>query len=229
MRATMDGYDIEQEINGDDITIFPKLRRGLNNYKPTRKNFFIKSFENEVKQLWDDFAPKLNYDELDIMLENLQPIELQTERNQNLIAIVIKLFQTAFDSKDKKGKIQFGSLLAVIYPNHGLIQRITKRNLCRRLFTTLKFHNANIGCGMPLPQESVSERNFEMKVSVIKDLIQFCYDTGKRTAKVRKVKGWNKPLPVLYRTMTIKSLISRFVQHRLKLIENESMKFSNGD
>ncbi len=105
----MDGDGFELEEHSDDETKYvPKLRRRINECK-----------------CGTNFSPELNYDELDIMLEHLKPQELNSERNEYLTT---KLFQTAFDSKVKKGKIQFGSLQAAIYPNHGLLLRVTKRN-----------------------------------------------------------------------------------------------------
>ena len=89
---------------------------------------------------------------------------------------------------------------------------------------TLKFHNYHVGSGLPVPIEFKNKRNQEHRVEVIKALVQFCQDRGQRTAKVRKMKGYLQPIPVIYRTQSIRSLILKFVKNRLLQLDAANSK-----
>ena len=156
------------------------------------------------------------------MLDHLKPNEFKIAENNDMISIIIKNFQNAFDSKNKNGKIQFGSLLSTIYPSYELLKKVTKRNFHRSLFTTLNYHNAYIGCGKPPPVENKSEKNRELKVIIVQDLIQFCRDNCNITAKVRKTKHWPQPIPLMYRTMTKSRLITKFTEYRINKMKQNS-------
>ena len=191
MNISGDQSNLRQIMEGtyseDDDDKIPVLRRDLNSYKLTRKKYFIKTFKGEVKKLWSHFSPENDdVDKMDTMLEHITHHSSQLDKNNNLLSIIVSNFQKCFDSKDKEGKIQFGSILAAVYPSYEMLKIITKRDFDRSLLTIFNYHNKNIGSGLPVPINSTCERNREFKINIVKELVEYCYDHCKRTAKVRK-------------------------------------------
>ena len=229
MNISGDQSNLRQIMEGtyseDDDDKIPVLRRDLNSYKLTRKKYFIKTFKGEVKKLWSHFSPENDdVDKMDTMLEHITHHSSQLDKNNNLLSIIVSNFQKCFDSKDKEGKIQFGSILAAVYPSYEMLKIITKRDFDRSLLTIFNYHNKNIGSGLPVPINSTCERNREFKINIVKELVEYCYDHCKRTAKVRKVKNWNKPIPLLYRTMSKKKLRNNFITYRLHKLQQKITK-----
>ena len=141
MRDIMEG-----DRSNNKVEKIPLLRRNLSFYKPTRQKHLINIFKEEMRKLWSNFAPEINFDELNTLLEHILPNSCKSNPNDKLFAIIIANFQNSFDSRDNEGKIQFGSLLAAVYPSYEMLKDVTQRNFHRSLLTTLNYHNKNVGC-----------------------------------------------------------------------------------
>jgi hypothetical protein len=188
-------------ICGEEINNKPVMRRLIDEYEDRQKKYYLNFFRNEVEKVWLKLAPTQNSIELEKVVEQIMSHSFTTMGN--VMNIILKNFQDAYDCRNKNGRIQFGSILITEYCTLKEFRKVSRRPIDFEFMRTLKFHNYHVGSGLPIPIEFINKRNQEHRGEVIKALVQFCQDRGQRTAKVRKMKDYLQPIPVVYRTQSI--------------------------
>ncbi len=99
---------------GEEINNKPVMRRLLDEYEDKQKIYNLNYFRDEVEKVWLKLAPTQNSIELEKVLEQIMSHSFTTMGN--IMNIIVKNFQDAYDCRNKNGRIQFGSILITEYP-----------------------------------------------------------------------------------------------------------------
>jgi hypothetical protein len=200
---------LAEEEAEQDSKRMKTMSRAIGGYKKTQSWEYMSVFVKRLQSMWTELAPGKDMELLYSMVSKLQG-EVDFGNEQKLHDVVVHNFQDAFDKKDRRGIVQFGSMLLGADITKAKLSKLSARPINDRLYRDLNYHKDNFGAGAIMDYEETQTRNHVHRVTVVVKFIAFLKEKGVSTANARKIPGLSAPIPVTLRAESMRSLIIQF-------------------
>jgi hypothetical protein len=191
------------------------MERRIGGYQKTQRWQYMSVFVKRLRAFWSELAPDKDIELLYSMVAKMDSETDFGEGNEKLLHhVIIHNFQEAVDKKDRRGIVQFGSLLLGADITKEKLNILTGKHINDRLYRDLNYHKDNFGAGAAMTYEEAQTKNHVHRVNVVVQFVAFLKEKGVATASARKIPGTEAPIPVTFRAESLRSLLTQFNKQR---------------